>query len=199
MGSHTQSAGTREIALRSGGDSLRVDDSYALQDTLARIRQRYALNFYLPAGVRPGEERYAVVQLADATLNRYPGADVRYRQSYFAPTGSTAPAPATDSPVVVSRAGSNDSNGTSNGNYDPDRPVMRRRPAVSQPDSGGAGPLIRDSGSETPAQASSSQPASPTQPPPSSQPQAAPVSQSPTAPSSSAPGWRTARPEDTQH
>jgi VWFA-related protein len=189
MGSHTQSAGTREIALRSGGDSLRVDDSYALQDTLARIRQRYALNFSLPAGVRPGEERYVVVQLADATLSRYPGADVRYRQSYFAPSGSTARA--TDAPVVVSRAGSSDASATPSSNDDPDRPVMRRRPAVSQPDSGGAGPLIRDSGPATPAQpASSTQPAQP-QTTPSSQPQA--------APSSSGPGWRTARPEDTQN
>jgi hypothetical protein len=173
-GSHTQSAGTREIALRSGGDSLQVDDSYALQDTLARIRQRYALHFYLPAGSRPGEERYVTVELADATRNRYAGADVRYRQSYFAPSGG---APAPDSSGVVSRAGSSDP-----GN---DPPVMRRRTAVSQPDSPGSGPLIRDNNPAAPAPPAAPQPQSP--PPP------------PAAPSSSTPGWRTARPEDLPH
>lgn len=177
MNSHTQSAGTREIALRSGGDALQVDDSYALQDTLARIRQRYAIHFYQPQGVRPGEERYVVVQLADATRNRYPGADVRYRQSYFAPTGSVAPSGYGNSPVVVSRAGSNNASGSD----DSGPPVMRRRPAVSQPDSS-SGPLIRDTGSTAPAAAP--QPASPSAPP--------------STPDSSTPsgGWRKARPED---
>ena len=176
-GSHTQSAGTREIALRSGGDALQVEDSYALQETLARIRQRYAIHFYLPTGVRPGEERYVVVQLADAIRNRYPGADVRYRQSYFAPTGSAPPPSYGNSPVVVSRAGSNDGGGS---NDSP--PVMRRRPAVSQPDSS-SGPLIRDSGSNAPA------------------PAAAPQSAPPSSTDSSTPsgGWRKARPEDLPH
>jgi VWFA-related protein len=178
MNSHTQSAGTREIALRSGGDALQVDDSYALEDTLARIRQRYAIHFYLPQGVRPGEERYVVVQLADSTRNRYPGADVRYRQSYFAPTGSV-PAPTSgNSPVVVSRAGSNDASGGSDG-----PPVMRRRTAVSQPDSS-SGPLIRDSGSAAPAPAPAPQTAAPATPP------ASPDS------STQQGGWRKARPED---
>src|SRR4051794_11401250 len=43
MGPHTKSAGTEEIARRSGGDSMPVDNASALDDTLARIRQRYAL------------------------------------------------------------------------------------------------------------------------------------------------------------
>ncbi len=180
MNSHTQSAGTREIALRSGGDSLRVDDSYALEDTLARIRQRYALNFYLPAGVRPGEERYVTVQLANATQNRFPGADVRYRQSYFAPT-SVAPSPA-NSDVTLRRAGSD--NPAVDATSDSGPPVMRRRPAVSQPDSSG-GPLIPDNSQTAPAPAPATQPASP----PAAQPAPAPA-----APSS--PGWRTAKPED---
>jgi VWFA-related protein len=184
MNSHTQSAGTREIALRSGGDSLRVDDSYALEDTLARIRQRYALNFYLPAGVRPGEERYVTVQLADATRNRFPGADVRYRQSYFAPTSLAAPAPA-NSDVTLRRAGSD--NSTADSTSDSGPPVMRRRPAVSQPDSSG-GPLIQDN-SQTASPAPAAQPASP----PAAQ--SAPAPPAP-APAPSSPGWRTAKPED---
>jgi hypothetical protein len=197
MGPHTQSAGTREIALRSGGDSMPVDDTYALQDTLTRIRQRYALHFYLPDGVRPGEERYITVELAEATRNRYPGAEVRYRQSYFAPTGAGAPRNSA-APVVVSRADSVQSGGSPAAS-DPDRPVMRRRSAVSQPDSPGSGPLIRDPGT-------ASQPSAlpPTSAPPADQPawrKADPNAPAAPAPapgnSSDAPGgWRRARPED---
>ena len=200
MGSHTQSAGTREIALRSGGDSMPVDEAYALQDTLMRIRQRYALHFYLPDGVRPGEERYITVELADATRSRYPGAEVRYRQSYFAPTGAGA-LRNSSAPVVVSRADSSQSGGTP-ASSDPDRPVMRRRTAVSQPDSPGSGPLIRDGDT-------ASQPSTP--PPTGAAPADQPAwrkadSGAPAAPtpppsnSSDAPGgWRKARPEDLPH
>lgn len=182
-GSHTQSAGTREIALRSGGDSMRVDDSYALADTLERIRQRYALHFYLPAGVRPGEERYITLALSEAAQNRYPGADIRYRQSYYAPATGAAPGGVSPAPVVVS-SGSNAPPG------DPARPVIRRRTAVSQPDSTEGGPLIRDD----PSTSSSGGAAAPVTPSP-----AAATSQpaQPAAPGSPpAPGWRVARPDE---
>jgi VWFA-related protein len=197
MGPHTQSAGTREIALRSGGDSMPVDDSYALQDTLMRIRQRYALHFYLPEGVRPGEERYINVELADATRSRYPGAEVRYRQSYFAPTGAGVPrnSPA---PVVVSRSDS----GASAASSDPDRPVMRRRTAVSQPDSPGSGPLIRDGGAASPGSTPPPTTAAPADQPAWRQadPSATPPASPPPSNSSDAPGgWRKARPEDLPH
>lgn len=88
IGGHTRSAGTSEIAGQSGGDSMAVDDASAFENTLARIRQRYALYFYLPEGVKPGEERAIEVQLSDAARRRYPGAQVRYRRSYVAPNGS---------------------------------------------------------------------------------------------------------------
>jgi VWFA-related protein len=203
MGSHTQSAGTREIALRSGGDSMPVDDTYALQDTLTRIRQRYALHFYLPDGVRPGEERYITVELADATRNRYPGAEVRYRQSYFAPTGAGAPrnSPA---PVVVSRADSNQSGGTP-GSSDPDRPVMRRRTAVSQPDSPSSGPLVRDGDAASQPSTPPSASAPPADQPawrkadPGAGPAAAPAPPPPSNSSDQPGGWRKARPEDLPH
>jgi VWFA-related protein len=182
-GSHTQSAGTREIALRSGGDSMPVDDSYALENTLERIRQRYALNFYLPQGVRPGEERHITLELADAARNRYPGADIRYRQSYYAPAGAVTGG--SSAPEVVTSGNQAPS--------DPDRPVMRRRTAVSQPDSTDGGPLIHDSGSASSAPAGAPQPAAPQTGSGAPQPQSAP----PAAPSSpSSPGWRTARPDE---
>jgi VWFA-related protein len=85
----TVSAGTSEIARESGGDSMAVNDASAFEDTLARIRERYALFFYLPEGARPGEERSVEVGLSDAARQRYPGAEVRYRRSQLAPGASS--------------------------------------------------------------------------------------------------------------
>src|SRR6185369_1787147 len=90
FGSHprfprTQSAGTTQIANQSGGDSSPVDQAAAFEQTLERIRERYALYFYLPEGVQPTEEHSVEVLLTDAALRRYPGAEVRYRRSYLAP------------------------------------------------------------------------------------------------------------------
>jgi VWFA-related protein len=84
----TQSAGTPQIASQSGGDSMAVDQASAFEQTLVRIRERYALYFYLPEGTQPGEERSVEVLLTDAARRRYPRAEVRYRRSYLAPNGS---------------------------------------------------------------------------------------------------------------
>ncbi len=84
-GAPTHSAGTAEIARQSGGDSVSVYDASAFEDTLARIRQRYALHFRVPAGAKPAQERNIVVELTDAARRRYPNADVRYRKVYVTP------------------------------------------------------------------------------------------------------------------
>ena len=85
VGPHTRSAGTSDVARQSGGDSMAVEDASALETTLSRIRERYGLYFYLPDGVKPGDERAIQVELSEAARRRYPGADVRYRRSYMAP------------------------------------------------------------------------------------------------------------------
>jgi VWFA-related protein len=127
----THSAGTAEIARRSGGDSMTVDDAYALETTLSRLRQRYALYFNLPAGVRAGEERSIEVSLADNASRRYGDAEVRYRRVYMAQNGSTSgPTEITRAPVSApSRTVDQDA-----------PPVIRRRPAVSD-DGPRQGPL----------------------------------------------------------
>ena len=131
-GPRTQSAGTAEIARRSGGDSLPVDDASALETTLARIRQRYALHFNLPDGVKPGEERTIDVSLAETTRQRYPGAELRYRQVYIAPTlmagaGSTSPAPA-----LINRSPAESSGGDAQAPEVRQIPVARRRMSGDQ-------------------------------------------------------------------
>jgi hypothetical protein len=82
---------------------------------LARIRQRYALHFHLPEGVKPGQERNIAVELAAAASSRYPGAEVRYRRVYLTPDASV-PVEAGSPPAQVRQ-------GT----------AVRRRPAVNEP------------------------------------------------------------------
>lgn len=82
---HTQSAGTSAIANQSGGDSMPVDQASAFENTLARIRERYALYFYLPDGSPPVDARSVELELSSAARRRYPSAEVRYRRSYLAP------------------------------------------------------------------------------------------------------------------
>jgi VWFA-related protein len=84
----TQSAGTVQIALNSGGDAMSIDQASVLEETFLRIRQRYSLYFTLPEGVKPGQERDIEVGLADAAHLRFTGALVRYRRVYMVPNGS---------------------------------------------------------------------------------------------------------------
>jgi hypothetical protein len=173
-GGNTQSAGTSEIARDSGGDSMSVDDAYGLQNTLQRLRQRYALYFYLPTGVRPGEERSITVDLADAANRRYPGAAVRYRRVYLSPDGSKSNG---DSTVISRRQ---NAPGPDTGESD-GPPTLRRRPAVS--DASNDGPRVSITGAA---------PAPPAPPAPQSAAAPATPAAAPAPPPPAAPrrGWR---------
>jgi len=137
-GPHTQSAGTAEIARDSGGDSMSVDGASALQDTLSRIRQRYALYFNLPDGVKPGQERNIEVDLASSTRRRYSDAEVRYRRVYMTPDGGSGAAPAKVTRAPSNRdypASTQDSSAASvdrSSSGTQDAPVRRRRVAVNE-------------------------------------------------------------------
>jgi hypothetical protein len=69
------------------------------------------------------------VQLTDAALRRYPGAEVRFRRTYRAPDG----------PVVAGTALAADTGAPPETAVVVERPVLRRRAAVSEPD-GARGP-----------------------------------------------------------
>jgi VWFA-related protein len=77
----SHSAGTATIAADTGGDTMNVEDAGALQDTLMRLRQRYALYFYFPEGTKTGSEPHIQVDLAQQARIQYAQADVRYRHS----------------------------------------------------------------------------------------------------------------------
>ena len=153
-GGGTHSAGTAEIARRSGGDTMPVDDASALESTLSRIRQRYALHFHLPQGARPGEERTVQVELADAARRRYPDAEVRHRQVYIAPSDAGRGG---GDPTVITEVPA----GT-NGQPEPAQTsAPRRRTAVDQATVGSHdGPLTGTAESAAPDSQSQSAPAS---------------------------------------
>jgi VWFA-related protein len=128
-GSHTHSAGTSEIARDSGGDSMSVNDAEALDDTLARLRQRYTLYFNLPDGVQPGQERNIQVDLTPDMRRRFSDAEVRYRRTSIS-------------------GGSSGSGATPNSDRnsdDDDRPHITRRSSGSSGSSSSASTSTTDS------------------------------------------------------
>jgi VWFA-related protein len=95
--SHT--AGTADIAEASGGDTMRVQDASALEDTLARLRQRYALHFYVPEGAKSVDLQSIQVDLSREARLHYQDAEVRSRRVYMS-GGETGERPGT---TVVTR------------------------------------------------------------------------------------------------
>jgi len=79
----SHSAGTADIAKDSGGDVMEVDSASAFQETLERLRQRYAVYFYWPPGPANPEERLVTLALSASTGAEFREAEVRYRRAYL--------------------------------------------------------------------------------------------------------------------
>jgi hypothetical protein len=62
---------------------MSVDDASALEDTLARLRQRYALYFYVPDGATAAPGSVEVGFSQEARI-RFHDADIHYRRVYMA-------------------------------------------------------------------------------------------------------------------
>jgi hypothetical protein len=116
---------------------------------LSRLRQRYALHFIVPDGVRAGEERRIQVELTASAARRYSGAELRYRHVYLSPstTGTTPAEISSDSPAT----GGADAGGwrTADASDRPSaredaegRPQLRRRPVNET--TGARGPMTSD-------------------------------------------------------
>jgi VWFA-related protein len=148
-GGNTRSAGTAEIARDSGGDSMSVNDASALEDTLARLRQRYTLYFNLPEGVQPGQQSNIVVDLTTDARHRYSDAEVRYRRTSMSGNGDRDSAP-----MKVTRAPADNGYSTpSASSTDPDAPpVHRRRVAVNEDGTVIAAPSTDDTPASPPPQ-----------------------------------------------
>jgi VWFA-related protein len=146
-GPHTKSAGTSEIARDSGGDSMSVNDASALEETLARLRQRYTLFFNLPNGVQPGQERNIVVDLTPQTRRRFSDAEVRYRRMSMTQDGGASTAP-----TLVTHAPSDRGYSTSSADSgSPDVPAVKRRRVAVNEDGSPIGPSTDQTKASTPA------------------------------------------------
>jgi len=121
------SAGSPEIARKSGGDSLSINDADAVETTFERIRKRYVIYFQLPEGMIDAGRRLDL-DLADAARRRYSDASLQYRQIALAKDGATrgliSRVPAHPPTGRDSEPAQTDSAGDS-------PPAVRRRPGVS--------------------------------------------------------------------
>ena len=168
--SHT--AGTATIASDSGGDTINVDQASALEDTLAKLRQRYTFNFYFPPA-SPDHSPVRVDLCQEARI-RYMDAEVRSRQVFFSSNGSGERA----GPTIVTRAEPGDTPASSTPSPDQSstETTSRRRRSVAVNEE--YGPVVNtinsDSGSahsqpDTPAkQGAAASQAPDNQPPPKS-------------------------------
>jgi VWFA-related protein len=129
IGGGTKSAGTAEIARRTGGDSMRVDDASSFETTLERIRQRYALYFNMPNGTAPADDNIEV-ELASAARRRYSDAEVHFRRVSMAAGSADVPAPGSEPTEVVTSTPSRGGDAMSDED-NPDAPKYRRRRGVS--------------------------------------------------------------------
>jgi VWFA-related protein len=153
VGNH--SAGTADIARDSGGDVFPVDDASSLEDTLTRLRQRYALN-YNSAATSVSDAHPVQVDLTNATRRRYPDAEIRYRKVFLSKDSREA------GPISITRAHSPDGGtveaadrpGPATGVDELTTP-KRRRVAVDQ--SYGSSVNVAGSDGESPAAASPKQ------------------------------------------
>jgi hypothetical protein len=98
-GDRSHSAGTAAIASDSGGDTMQVENASAFEDTLARLRQRYELYFYLPEGAKSPNQQSVQVDLTGEARLRYRDAQTRSRRVYLMASDS----PDNAAPVVVSQ------------------------------------------------------------------------------------------------
>jgi hypothetical protein len=117
---------------------MSVNDASSLEETLARIRQRYTLYFNMPAGLEAGQDRNVQVDLAAAARRRYSDADVHYRRvsmSSNASSNGSSNGGVDAGTTRVTRAPSHNrdysTSSASGADQDPP-PVRRRRPAVNE-------------------------------------------------------------------
>ncbi len=145
-GDNTRSAGTAEIARDSGGDSMSVNDASALEDTLARLRQRYTLYFNLPEGVQPGQERNIEADLTAEARRRYSDAEVRYRRTSMSGNGDRD-----TGPTKITRAPADNSYSTPSASAtDPSAPAVHRRRVAVNEDGSPIAPATDDTPASAP-------------------------------------------------
>jgi VWFA-related protein len=186
-GDPSHSAGTAAIAADSGGDTMQVEGASALEDTLARLRQRYALYFYIPEGAKPADQQSVQVDLSRDARLRYRDAETRSRRVYIMAGDSRD-----NEPAVVARRQE-----PSNTSVDPpasqDETTPKRRKVAVNDDAGPRVNTVDTGGGSSSEQASpppaASAPSVPNTPAAPNTPPAVPVPQHG--------GWPRANPQNS--
>ena len=168
---------------------MSVDEASALQDTLARLRQRYALYFYLPEGMSAAERQNLRIDLAEEARLRFHDAEIHYRRVYM--SGGTSSE--RNGPTVVTHAQPSDTNADPAVPSDSTQPTSKgRRVAVNDDSAPRVNTIDPDSNSSQQSTPSSTQSGQSTQ----GQSQNSPAQNSPSgtqAPQSG--GWPRANPQ----
>jgi VWFA-related protein len=169
----SHSAGTADIARDSGGDVMRVDEASALEETLMRLRQRYALYFYMPEGMAASDHQNLQVDLSQEARLRYRDAEIHYRRVYMSgesasehsgPAEVTHARPLTDGsdePSLPAEQPASTSSGHRAAVNDDSGPVVN-----SIPDDNSSQQSTPAQGSQTSPQQQSTQPSAPATPAP---------------------------------
>ena len=163
--SHT--AGTDTIAHDSGGDTMSINDASALEDTLSRLRQRYALHFYLAEEAQAKSDHNIRVDLSTEARIRFPDAEIRSRQVFMS-GGSNA----NSGPTVITHqtAPSDPIPGDDSSNSSSQSTTRRKRVAVNEDSSGPVVNTVDPPSTDTPtppaAQTVPAQTTTPAQPAP---------------------------------
>ena len=118
---------------------MRVDDAYAVQDTLEKLRQRYTLYFYSPDGAQTVAARSIRVDLSQDAGLRYPNAEVHSRRVFMSGGASGE----RSSPAVVTRTPGISDPGASPSISETPLPAHGRRVAVNE-DSGPQVNTVKD-------------------------------------------------------
>ncbi len=153
----SHSAGTATIARDSGGDVMQVDDASSLEDTLARLRQRYALFFYMPEGSQPGDRATVEVALSGHAARTYEMAEIRYRRVFMSGAGASGPS----GPALVTRTQQKAPSVIDDPADTSDSPTIKRRSVPVNEDSGPrVNSVTIDAPDSTPDQTASPTPSS---------------------------------------
>lgn len=67
---------------------MQVDEASALEDTLARLRQRYALYFYVPEASKGADQGIVKLDLSREARLRYQDAEIHSRRVHMSSTDS---------------------------------------------------------------------------------------------------------------
>lgn len=131
-------AGTATIAEDSGGDVMPINDATSLESTLSRLRQRYALHFYMPEEAQAKTQHNIRVDLTTEARIRYPEADVRSRRVFIGGSKESS------GPMVVThQTALSDPIPGDSGVYNSNSPNQKhKRIAVNEDDAGPAGSTV---------------------------------------------------------